>query len=76
MNSKRCQLFFPVFSTPDGTILGEMNIEMTNPKMCHMHLFKEEEEEHVGGKLMKEKNFIGGKKKNWLEKMLRYFRMQ
>ena len=64
MNSKRCYIFPRFFWAPAGAIFRGMNIKITNKKMSQMHLFKEWEEEQVGGKFMKEKNFTGGKRKN------------
>ena len=38
---------------------------MTNTMTKYIHLYKELEEEQVGEEFMEEKNFTGGKRKNW-----------
>ena len=64
---KMVPYFFLVPSAPAGDIFGRTNNEMTDKITRHIHLYKESEEEQVGGKFREEKNFTRGKRKIWQE---------
>ena len=67
INLKKSPYFSQVLLAPAEAIIGGINTEMTNTMMSHKHLYKEQEEVQLGGDFMKEKNFSGGKRKNWWE---------
>ena len=58
MNSGRYGIFLQILFAQLEPFSGEKNNEMTDSKMNHIHLYKEQEEEQVGGEFKEEKNFL------------------
>ena len=64
INSKRTHIFHNYFRTQLKPSTNEWSFEITNTVTTCINLFKLQEKEQVGGEFT-EKNFTGGKRKNW-----------
>ena len=53
---RKAPYFSQVLSVPAGVIFKGTNSEMTNTMMNRMHLYKEKEEEQVGGEFTVREN--------------------